>query len=190
MLKLLNKKSPLLRPDLLAAVPVMGPKSPKSQTCSQQRPWNPAKETKLAAPRPNVNHKVGVGTPKPVKEAHRECSHLPRVRGSLEETKTTKAWLWRAAGIVVRFHMENLGLLEARHGLEGNPAFPKSGSLNSHPTVFLIMNILFQSPGTPLGSVSGLGLIPVQNWAWGLAGSGQGYPGAHVGLDTFPQFLV
>lgn len=77
--------------------------------------------------------------------------------------------------------------------LEGNPAFPKSGSLKPHLTVFLIMNILFQSPGTPLGSVSGLGLIPGESWAGGLAGSARtrdrGYTAAHIGLDTSPQFL-
>lgn len=76
-----------------------------------------------------------------------------------------------AAGIVVRFHQQSLGFLGTRYGLEGNPAFPKSASLQSHPTIFLMMSILFQSPGTLLGGVSGLGLIPVQNWARGLAGS-------------------
>lgn len=104
------------------------------------------------------------------------------------------AWLWRAAGIMVRLHKESLGFLRARHALEGNPAFPKSGPLKSHPAVFLTENILFQSSGTLLGNVSGLGLIPVQNWARGLAGSawtqGRGCTGAQVGLETSPQFLV
>lgn len=170
-------------------------KSPKSQTGSQQRPWNPATETELAAPRPRSESQTGCWNPKASEGGTQGM--IPSAQGQEQwepGRNQNTAWLWRAAGILVRIHKQSSGLLRARQGLEGNPALPKSGPLKSHPAVFLIKNILFQSSGTLLGRVSGLGLIPVQNWAQGLAESartqGRGHTGAQVDLDISPQFLV
>lgn len=129
-------------------------KIPKSQTCSQQRPWNPATETKLVAPRPTSESQSGCWNPK----AHRECSHLSRDRKPGRNQNS--AWLWRAAGILGRLHKQSFGFLGARQGLEGNPAFPKSGSLKSYPAGFSYQEHFVSKPGDSPGKCFWAGTNP------------------------------
>lgn len=89
------------------------------------------------------------------------------------------------------FHKQSLGFLGARHGLEGNPAFPKSASLKSHPAGFSYQEYLVSKPRDSPGKCFWAGANPSSDLGTGIGristDTGQGIHGC---LDTSPQILV